>query len=172
MQTLSAGRVVWVWQGISMEVCMRWILACFACIGLLLGAVVDFPNMAHAMDKGEFMNKMNMLMNAQPQDPDALIDLGSEGLAKWAGDDAEYQSLAYTSMAFGYSWKGKNELAIKEIDRALKLSPPLMVFVLKAYILKGQNKIEDAFNVCMEGASYFKNSDAEGMCKNEFSLLK
>jgi len=147
---------------------MRQILAYFACIGLLFGAAMIFSTMAHAMAKEEFMNKMNTLMNAQPQDPDALIDLGSEGLAKWAGDDAEYQTLAYTSMAFGYSWKGKNELALKELDRALKLSPPLTVFVLKAYILKGQNKIEDAFNICMEGASYFKNSDAESICKKEF----
>jgi|GEM_PF-4586680 len=151
---------------------MRRALASFACVGLLLGAVVNFPALVHAMDKREFMNKINVLINSQPQDPDALIDLGSEGLAKWAGDDAEYQSLAYTSMAFGYSWQGKNELAIKEIDRALKLSPPLIAFILKAYILKGQNQIEDAFNVCMEGASYFKESEAESMCTSEFSLLK
>ena len=151
---------------------MRRVLACLACISLLLGAIVNCSTLAQAMDKEEFMNKINALMNSQPQDPDALIDLGNEGLAKWAGDDAEYQSLAYTSMAFGYSWQGKNELAIKEIDRALKLSPPLTAFILKAYILKGQNQIEDAFNVCMEGASHFKASEAESICRSEFSLLK
>ena len=151
---------------------MKRILVGFVYICMLLGVAAGFPILAHAMDKKEFMNTVNTFMNAQPQDPDALIDLGSEGLAKWAADDAEYQSLAYTSMAFGYSWKGKNELAIKAIDQALKLSPPLTAFFLKAYILKGQNEIEEAFNVCMEGASYVKNSDAESMCKKEFSLLK
>ena len=133
----------------------------------LIGMGMGFSDQASAMPKGEFVGKMNALLSAAPQDADALITLGREGLAKWAGNDAEYQDIAYTSMAFNYCWKGQKDQAIKEVDQALKLSPPMTAFFLKAYILMGQNNIEETFKICMDGALYFKSSDMENVYKFE-----
>lgn len=135
---------------------MRKILACAACLFLLLAAS---GKIACALTFDEFKTKADEFFDDKIT-PDTMLKLTDEALAKDAKSDAAYAAYAHAIKANIYWSKNDNKKALPEARKAVELNPKTEAgYIVLGEILRDSGKHEEGAEAIEQAAA--NSDDAE-----------